>query len=129
MQVEPSSQLLPSGARFLSPGGRYTYEVIGPVSRLYDREELPWPSCSLVWRGKQPSWNRQGKRFVADLAAQRCPSYAVKGYDADGNTWDDVLTLYWEGLTPELRQWWNTKKPEAAAFPQIPQKALSLISL
>lgn len=126
MKVEPSSQILPPGSRFSSTGGRFTYEVIGPVSRLYDREELPWPSCSTVWKGKQPSWNRVGKRLVPDMAAQRCPSYAVKGMDAQGNEWFDVMTIYWEKLTPELRQWWVTKKPDAKAFPELPENSLSL---
>ena len=101
---------------------------MGPVSRLYDREELPWPSCSTVWRGKQPSWNRQGKRFVPDLACQRCPSYAVIGRDAQGNAWHEVITIFWEKLTPELRQWWITKKPTAKEYPDFPQFALSLFS-
>ena len=128
MLVEPSSQLLPSGSTFQSAGGRFSYTVVGPVCRLYDREELPWPICQLSWRGKAPSWNRQGKRFVADLAAQRCPSYAVIGRDSQGNEWHDVITIYWEKLTPELRHWWNTKKPEAKAFPELPQTALTFSS-
>lgn len=128
MQVEPSSQLLPPGSRFRSPGGRFVYEVLGPVSRLYDREQLPWPSCSLQWRGKQPSWRRIGARYTADLATQRCPSYAVRGIDADGNTWEDVVTIYWEKLTPELRRWWTTKQPQAAAYPALPESALTNLS-
>lgn len=129
MKVEPSSQLLPCGSRFASPGGRFVYEVIGPVTRLYDREELPWPCCSLSWRGKSPSWNRIGKRFVADMAAQRSPSYAVIGRDFQGNTWRGVVTIYWEKLTPELKRWWNWKGPAAQQPPAIPQTALSLYPL
>ena len=127
-EVEPSSQILPAGAMFKSHGGRFGYEVIGPVCRLYDREELPWPSCSLQWKGKQPSWNRVGKRFVPDLAAARSPSYAVNGVDAYGCEFTTVLTIYDEKLVPELKQWWITKKPESAAFPEPPQTALSLLS-
>ena len=124
MDIEPSSQMLSRGDAFASAGGRFTYVVSGPVCRLYDREELPWPSCSLVWRGKQPSWNRVGKRFVADLAAARCPSYAVVGLDAYGNRWDDVVTLYSDRLTTGLRQWWITRKPAAATFPELPEGAV-----
>lgn len=126
--VEPSSQILHHGAMFKSHGGRFGYEVIGPCCKIYDREELPWPSCSLQWKGKQPSWNRVGKRFVPDLAAARCPSYQVRGVDAYGVTWTQTLTLYDEKLTPELRQWWITKKPVAAPFPGTPQTALTLLS-
>lgn len=126
MEVEPSSQLLPAGSLFASPGGKFAYEVQGPCSRLYDREELPWPSCSLQWKGKQPSWNRVGKRFVPDMACSRCPSYAVKAVDGLGSQWRDVVTLYWEPLSPELKQWWYTKKPERSEFPPVPQGAQSL---
>lgn len=123
--IEPSSQLIPAGARFQSPGGRFAYRVEGPICRLYDRAELPWPSCSLVWRGKQPSWNRQGVRFVADLACGRSPSYRVTGADCQGNTWQEDRTLYDEPLTKELRQWWITKKPQAKAWPELPGGSLT----
>jgi hypothetical protein len=99
--------------------------VIGPVCRLYDREELPWPSCNLNWKGKQPSWNRIGKRFIPDMAAARCPSYQVEGVDAYGNTWTQSITLYEEKLTNDLRRWWITRKPQASDFPELPSHALS----
>lgn len=123
MQIEPSSQILPSGSAFKSHGGRFGYRVVGPVCRLYDREELPWPACRLSWKGKEPSWNRVGKRLVPDLAATRCPSYQVEGVDAYGTTWQQTITLYDEKLTPELSAWWVTKKPEAARFPEMPPTA------
>jgi len=91
---------------------------------LYDREELPWPSCSTVWRGKQPSWNRVGRRFVPDLAAARCPSYAVTGTDGTGHHWQQVFTIYWEKLSPNLKQWWITKKPVMASYPVLSDGAL-----
>jgi hypothetical protein len=65
-----------SGSLHTSPGGQYTYRVLGPCCRLFDREELPWPCCRLAWRGKEPSWRRIGRRFVPDLASRRCPWYS-----------------------------------------------------
>ena len=61
-----------------SYGGQYSYKVIGPCCRLYDREELPWPCSRLAWRSKEPSWRRIGSRFVADMASRKCPSYSVE---------------------------------------------------
>ena len=61
-----------------SYGGQYSYKVIGPCCRLYDREELPWPCSRLAWRSKEPSWRRIGSRFVADMASRKCPSYSVQ---------------------------------------------------
>ena len=124
MEIEPSSQLLIGGDAFSSSGGRFLYVVSGPVCRLFDREQLPWPSCSLLWRGKQPSWNRVGCRFVADLAAARCPSYAVVGLDANGLRWEEVITLYGEMLVADLRRWWITRKPVSAPFPGLPAGSL-----
>lgn len=56
-------------------GSHFLYRSEGLVCRLYDREELPWPCCSLAWKGKSPSWNRQGIRFTRDLGAKNAPSY------------------------------------------------------
>lgn len=81
------------------------YEVIGAVCRLYDREELPYPCCRLRWRGKEPFWNRVGKRFVPDLAARRSESYNVRvlGYDDER-----VFTFFWHKLPTEELAWWFT---------------------
>ena len=98
------------GKKFRSPGGSFVYEVLGPVCRLYDREELPWPSCSLQWRGKQPSWRRIGPRFVPDLAASRCPSYVVIARDMWGCEWEQVLTLYDQRLSASEKNWWYWRK-------------------
>ena len=96
------------GKKFKSPGGSFAYEVSGPVCRLFDRDELPWPSCP--WPGgKQPSWRRVGRRFVADLAVRRCPSYAVRAVDSSGTEWEQILTLYQHRLTPEEKIWWYGK--------------------
>ena len=97
------------GKKIRSPGGSFVYEVIGPVCRLFDREELPWPSCSLQWRGKQPSWRRVGRRFVGDLSVRRCPSYAVRAVDSAGTRWEGVITVFYERLTPEEKIWWYGK--------------------
>ncbi len=64
--------LLEHGSVHTSPGGQYSFRVIGPCCRLYDREELPWPCCRLAWRSTEPSWRRVGRRFVADLGSRRC---------------------------------------------------------
>jgi hypothetical protein len=56
-------------------GSFFFYRNEGPVCRLFDRENLPWPSCSLQWRGKQPSWRREGPRFTRDLGAKNAASY------------------------------------------------------
>lgn len=98
--------MLRTGKKIRSPGGSFVYEIQGPVCILYDREELPWPSCSLQWRGKQPSWNRVGKRFVPDLAASKCESYSVVGVDATGYRWQQTLTLYYRRLRRQEKDWW-----------------------
>ena len=110
---------LPSGKKIRSPGESFCYTILGPCCTLYDREQLPWPSCSLAWKGKQPSWNRVGVRFVADVACSRCPSYSVIALDTDGNCWEEVLTLYYVILTKEERHWWITRKPKAKDYPVI----------
>jgi len=92
--------------RIVSPGGSFSYVVEGPVCILYDREQLPWPCCSLQWKGKQPSWNRIGKRFVPDMAASRCHAYAVKGNDLWGTEWKQVLIQYNRRLSRQEKDWW-----------------------
>jgi hypothetical protein len=73
------SSLLTHGDTFsVCEGSLFRYKAIGPVCRLFDREELPWPSCSLQWRGKMPSWNRQGSRFTRDIGAKNSPSYSAR---------------------------------------------------
>lgn len=103
--------MLDPGTSFRSPGGSFSYVVAGACCRLFDRDTLPWPSCSLAWRGKQPSWRRQGRRLVGDLAARRFPSYAVIGIDRDGNTWESVVTDFTFKLRPEMAAWWYSKTP------------------
>jgi hypothetical protein len=110
------SNVLRSGQIMMSPGGVFKYKVIGPVSRLYDREQLPWPSCSLTFRGKQPSWRRIGKRFVPDVATLKHPSYAVQLLDEQGNCIGKpfITTFFWLNLKPKQSDWWTTKRTSMA---------------
>jgi hypothetical protein len=112
--------MLEYGRAVTSPGGSFQYLVIGPCCRLFDREELPWPCCRLAWKGKEPSWNRVGQRFVPDLAASRCPSYAVQAVDIWGHSWSQVLTLYYHRLSKQEKDWWVTKKPKNKPYPGLP---------
>lgn len=114
----------PSGKFLRSPGGSFAYEVLGPCCQLYDRTELPWPSCSIRWKGKQPSWNRIGKRFIPDLAASRCPSYSVIGTDIHGNEWIQVLTIYQDRLDPTTKNWWYSKVPTGWPYPELESAAI-----
>ena len=114
MASNPSAQvqaLLPAGTEQSSPGGQYSFRILGPCCRLFDREELPWPCCRLAWRSKEPSWRRIGRRFVADLAARRCPSYAVELLQPGSRPTRTVLTLFAERLSPELQEWWYSRQP------------------
>lgn len=111
---------LQNGKFYRSYGGSFAYQIIAPVCRLYDREELPWPSCSTAWRGKQPSWNRIGVRFVPDLTASRCPSYVVHGSDLQGAGWTQILTFYWVRLDDKTKQWWYYKGPRSKEPPTHP---------
>lgn len=101
--------VLTHGSLHTSPGGQYSYRVLGPCCRLFDREELPWPCCRLAWRSKEPSWRRIGRRFVPDLAARRCPSYAVELLQPGSRPTTTVLTLFPQRLSPELQEWWYSK--------------------
>ncbi|WP_261789863.1 hypothetical protein [Synechococcus elongatus] len=100
---------LPSGAVIASPGGHYSYRIIGPCCRLFDRDELPWPCCRLQWRGKEPSWRRIGRRFVVDLATRRSPSYAVEILEPGHQSQPVVITFYSVKLSPEQQAWWHAR--------------------
>jgi hypothetical protein len=106
-----AQQLLEPGSEHTSPGGQYSAGGLGPCCRLFDREELPWPCCRLAWRSKEPSWRRIGRRFVPDLAARRCPSYAVELLQPGSRPTRTVLTLFAVRLTPQLQEWWYSKQP------------------
>ncbi len=106
---DPSHHPLPTGFIFTSPGRHFTYRVIGPCCQLFDREELPWPCCRIQWHSKEPSWRRIGRRFVADIAAKRCPSYAVEILNQEYSQEPFVLTLYWLRFPSDIRDWWYSK--------------------
>ena len=93
-----------------SEGGQFSFRVIGPCCRLFDREELPWPCSRLAWRSKEPSWRRIGCRFVADIAARRCPSYSVEILQPGSKPTETVLTLFSRRFTPEMQEWWYSKQ-------------------
>lgn len=107
--------VLREGQILHSPGGTFAYEIIGPCCRLYDREQLPWPSCSITWRGKQPSWRRVGRRYILDVGTKNHPTYAVRLLGQESTAEPMLLTLFWVNLPSSEREWWYGKKPGSAA--------------
>ena len=103
--------LLEFGSEHASPGGQFSFRVLGPCCRLFDREELPWPCCRLAWRSKEPSWRRIGRRFVPDLAARRCPSYSVELLQPGSRPTPTVITLFPQRLAAPMQEWWYSKLP------------------
>lgn len=97
--------MLKSGDIFPSKGGSFTFQVIGAICRLYDREQLPYPCCRISWMGKEPFWNRVGKRFVPDIACKRHPSYRVRLLD--GKLEFDY-TDFTHTLSVQEKAWWYT---------------------
>ena len=106
-------RLLDHGSVHTSPGGQYSFRVIGPCCRLYDREELPWPCCRLAWRSKEPSWRRVGRRFVADLGSRRCPSYSVELLQPGSRPTITVLTLFPMRFSADMQEWWYSRRPRS----------------
>jgi hypothetical protein len=118
---QAGESLLQPGSVHASPGGQYSFRVLGPCCRLFDREELPWPCCRLAWRSKEPSWRRIGRRFVADLAARRCPSYAVELLQPGArSTAATVITLFPVRLTAPMQEWWYSRN-QASCHPSNQQ--------
>ena len=105
--------LLEHGAICSSGGGQYSFRVIGPCCRLFDREQLPWPCSRLAWKSKEPSWRRIGSRFVADIAARRCPSYSVELLQPGFKPADTVLTLFSTRFTSNMQEWWYSRHPRS----------------
>ena len=105
--------LMEHGSIHPSFGGQYSFRVVGPCCRLFDREELPWPCSRLAWRSKEPSWRRVGSRFVADLASRRCPSYSVELLYPGSRPIETVLTLFARRFTPSMQEWWYSRHPRS----------------
>ena len=124
LQTDKVQDLLDHGSIHSSVGGQFSYRVLGPCCRLYDREELPWPCCRLSWRGREPSWKRVGKRFVPDIAAQKCPSYSVEIIQPGERPTKIILTSYSERLDSNIEEWWYSKRPRSRVSSNIaPQSA------
>ncbi len=97
----------------MSMGGQYSFRVIGPCCRLYDREELPWPCCRLAWKSKEPSWRRIGNRFVPDIAARKCPSYSVEIFQPGSRSIQSVLTIFPNKFESVMQEWWYSRHPRS----------------
>jgi hypothetical protein len=109
---------LPSGSSLHSPGSQFRYRIIGPCCRLYDREKLPWPCCRIQWHSKEPSWRRIGPRFIPDMAAKRYPSYSVELMGYAETHAPIILTLYTSRLSPQVQDWWFSRKQPLIASPK-----------
>tara|TARA_B100000579_G_scaffold12157_1_gene8947 strand:+ start:741 stop:1115 length:375 start_codon:yes stop_codon:yes gene_type:complete len=101
------------GNVYTSTGGQYSYRIIGPCCRLYDREELPWPCCRISWKSKEPSWRRIGTRFVPDIASKKCPSYSVEIFQPGAKAIKTVLTLFSNKFDSDMQEWWYSKHPRS----------------
>ena len=124
LPTDKVQDLLDHGSIHSSIGGQFSYRVLGPCCRLYDREELPWPCCRLSWKGREPSWKRVGKRLVPDIAAQKCPSYSVEIIEPGSKSTITILTSYSERLDSSLEEWWYSKRPRSRDSSNIaPQTA------
>ena len=117
-----SAHPFPTGYVFESPGAHLTYRVVGPCCRLYDRDQLPWPCCRIQWRGKEPSWRRIGRRFIADLSTRKHPSYCVEIVGQSYRSEPIIMTLYTEKLSAQQQNWWHTKRLVRASIHQSTEK-------
>ncbi len=108
-----ANALMKHGSIHPSPGGQFSFRVIGPCCRLFDREELPWPCSRLAWKSKEPSWRRIGSRFVADIAARRCPSYSVELLQPGYRPVCTVLTLFSSRFSADMQEWWYSRQPRS----------------
>tara|TARA_Y100001968_G_C19364717_1_gene721844 strand:+ start:183 stop:617 length:435 start_codon:yes stop_codon:yes gene_type:complete len=116
LQIEKKKKvevLLEPGTVCPSEGGQYSYRIIGPCCRLFDREELPWPCSRLAWKSKEPSWRRIGSRFVPDIASRKCPSYSVEILQPGSKPIFTVLTLFSNRFTPLMEEWWYSRHPQS----------------
>ena len=84
---------LSPGTVFQSPGGSFTYKVIGAVCRLYDKKD---------WDG----WDGEGNRFVADFGSKNHESYCVTLIDEYSTNSEMIFTFAFRGMDEELKKWW-----------------------
>ena len=119
IEKNDSLTLMAHGSIHESTGGHFSYRIIGPCCRLYDREELPWPCCRLSWRSKEPSWRRIGKRLVPDIAAQRCPSYSVELLQPGLKPTKTIITLFPERFNSAMQEWWYSRHPRSKVTSNI----------
>ncbi len=101
--------ILEHGSVYPSVGGYFSFRVIGPCCRLFDREELPWPCSRIAWKSKEPSWRRIGSRFVPDIASRRCPSYAVQILQPGSRPMNTILTFFSDRFSPSMQEWWYSR--------------------
>ncbi len=113
LAVNKKDHLMEHGSVHPSEGGHFSYRVVGPCCRLFDREELPWPCSRLAWRSKEPSWRRIGRRFVPDIAARRCPSYSVDILQPGSKPINTILTFFSSRFQPPMQEWWYSKHPRS----------------
>ena len=111
--TKSADTLLEYGSVFSSIGGQYSFRIVGPCCRLYDREELPWPCSRLAWRSKEPSWRRIGPRFVPDIAARRCPSYSVELLQPGSRPTQTILTMFSSRFEASMQEWWYSRHPRS----------------
>ncbi len=121
--------LLDHGAVKSSLGGYFSFKVIGPCCRLFDREELPWPCSRIAWKSKEPSWRRIGRRFVPDIASRRSPSYSVEIFQPGSKPSSTILTLFSGRLTPLMQEWWYSKHPRSKHDSNVsPASSLKIVN-
>ena len=112
-KINNADDIFEHGAVYSSQGGSYSYRVVGPCCRLFDREELPWPCSRLAWKSKEPSWRRIGSRFVPDLAARRCHSYSIELLQPGCRPTGTVLTLFSMRFSTSMQEWWYSRHPRS----------------
>ncbi len=116
--------IMKHGSVHSSVGGNFSFRVVGPCCRLFDREELPWPCSRIAWRSKEPSWRRIGSRFVPDIGARRSPSYSVEILQPGSRSITTTLTFFSDRFTASMQEWWYSKHPSSRDLSNIFPKKL-----
>ncbi len=64
---------------------------------------------------------------MADIAARRCPSYAVEILQPGTKPTKTVLTLFSRRFTAEMQEWWYSRRPlSRLESNQLPKSSGSL---